>query len=635
MPAEAAPPDAVAPGATVSDPAAPRPHRRGRLVLAGAAAALLTLTAGAITAAAVAPPGRILPNVVVGDVAVGRLDAATARDLLLTSGGPAPTTPPSDLVLTTPDGVVLLATADLGLALDPAATVARALAVGRSGGPRDLIVRLRSLARRTVVAPVLAPDAAAVRAAVDGLADALDRPSDAGDVLIDARARAVRAIPPRRGVTVRRDEAVAALTRALTEGDRGAITLPADVVPAAAGPAAAEGLAARLRPALTSGLVLVADGRIVRVEGDDLADAITVVPGVDVDGRPAPMLRLDRWTIARSVGARLVAAFERDAVDARLVAPEPPRFAAMGSATFRPEPVAVELDPGRTSRRFRIERTARQLEAMIAEGRRSAAADLEESAPAVADADLLRHPLPTHLIGTFTTFHPAGADRTVNIRRLADTLDGALIAPGADLSVNAASGERRCEDGYLPAGTIVRGELVDTCGGGVSQLGTTAYNAAFFAGLPTVEWQPHSFYIGRYPMGREATLSYPVLDVRAVNDTDGWLLVRTSHTPTSVTVALYGVPRWAEVRAVHGVPRDPTPYTTELRPAEDLAPGAERVLQAGGDGFTIDVARERVPLDGGPVVVERRTTVYRPQTRIIEVGVAPAPDRDPTAPAER
>lgn len=602
------------------------PARRVGPLLAVGAVLLTAAVLAAGTAVAVARGGRILPGVTVAGVPVGGLDADGALARLGPALADAAAPPAAELVLTTPDGVVLLPTAELGIRPDPAATVARALAVGRSGRPEDLAVRLRSVARRAVgtsdVAPVLRADPDAVRAAVDRLAGGLDRTVSAGDVRVDPTTLAVTTEAPRRGVAVRRAEATAAILAAVATGDRAAVALPADVTPAPHTAEALEALAADLRGALATGLVLVADGRRVRVEPAELAAAVTVVAGADATG--APELRLDRTRLARTVGARLVAAFDRDAVDAVLVAPAPPRFTAMGTTAFRPAPAAVAVDPGRTERRFRMERTARQLEGMIRAGRRAAPADLLEIEPSITAADLARHPLPTHLLGTFTTFHPAGADRNENIRRLADAVDGALVAPGAELSVNGISGERRCEDGYLLAGTIVRGELVDTCGGGVSQFGTTAYNAAFFAGLPTPQWQPHSFHIGRYPMGREATLSFPLLDVRAVNDTEGWLLVRTSHTPTSVTVALYGVPRWAEVRAVHGEPVDPRPFPTELRPAPDLAPGQERVLQPGGDGFTIEVARELVPTGDGQTVVERTTTVYQPQTRIVEVGVAPA-----------
>ncbi len=599
------------------------PDHRRRLLVPLIVASLL-VTVGALSLVA-APPGRVLANTRVAGVTIGRLEPAAAlaavRDALERDPG---LRPPAELVVTTPDGVVRVPTDALGVRPDPEATLAAALSLGRAGAPGDLLVRLRALRTATEVPAVVRVDEAAVRAAVDALADRIERAPHAGDVRVDRRTLGVSVAPPQRGVRVRREEAVAALTAALAQRSRGAVALPAEVLPAPAGPDAAEALAELLRRALAADLLLVADGRSVTVAPADLAAAVTVRTGRDAAGRPVPELHLDRRVVADTLGPRITATFAREAEDARLAVPDPERFTAMGSAVARPVPVELVLDPGRTRRRFDAVRTARQLEALVASGRRVATVDLRETPAPRSPEDLARHPLPTHLLGTFTTFHPAGADRTVNIRRLADAVDGTLVPPGGELSVNGISGERRCEDGYLPAGTIVRGELVDTCGGGVSQFGTTTYNAAFFAGLPTPQWQPHSFYIGRYPMGREATLSFPDLDVRAVNDTDGWLLVRTSHTPTSVTVALYGRPRWAEVRAVHGEPRDPRPFPTELRPAPDLRPGAERVLQAGTDGFTIDVTRVLVPIDGGAPLTERRTTVYLPQTRIVEVGVPPA-----------
>jgi vancomycin resistance protein YoaR len=277
-------------------------------------------------------------------------------------------------------------------------------------------------------------------------------------------------------------------------------------------------------------------------------------------------------------------------------------------------------------------RTARQLETMIEAGERVAEADLLIIEPDVTAATFAAG-LPTHLLGTFTTFHPPGTPRSANIRRLAALLDGTLVAPGAVLSVNDVSGPRRCGDGFVMAGTIIRGELVDTCGGGISQFGTTLLNAGFFAGLPLEQWRPHSFFIARYPAGREATLTYPELDVRLRNDSDAWMVLRTATTPGSVTASLYGVPRWQEVIATHEPWRDPTLFPEVVRTASELAPGTSRVVQAGGDGFTVDVRRTRVPFTGTAATVERWRTVYVPQVRIVEVSESASlsPDDAPAA----
>jgi hypothetical protein len=68
------------------------------------------------------------------------------------------------------------------------------------------------------------------------------------------------------------------------------------------------------------------------------------------------------------------------------------------------------------------------------------------------------------------------------------------------------------------------------------------FNAAFDAGLPITARTNHALYIDHYPLGRDATVNYPDLDLRFVNDTEHWLLLRTFVGSGSLTVNLYGTP---------------------------------------------------------------------------------------------
>ena len=111
-------------------------------------------------------------------------------------------------------------------------------------------------------------------------------------------------------------------------------------------------------------------------------------------------------------------------------------------------------------------------------------------------------------IASFTTAYPRGEPRVTNIQRAAALLDGTIVPADGTFSLNVALGERTVEKGFVPAPTILDGRLVDTVGGGISQVATTLYNAAFFGGLELVAHSPHSFYIDRYPLGREATISW-------------------------------------------------------------------------------------------------------------------------------
>ena len=93
---------------------------------------------------------------------------------------------------------------------------------------------------------------------------------------------------------------------------------------------------------------------------------------------------------------------------------------------------------------------------------------------------------------------------------MADIVRGAVIEPGETFSINEYVGRRTIANGFVSAPIIGPGNKFDSdVGGGVSQFATTAFNAAFFAGMEIPEYQFHTIYIDRYPYGREATLAFP------------------------------------------------------------------------------------------------------------------------------
>ena len=142
----------------------------------------------------------------------------------------------------------------------------------------------------------------------------------------------------------------------------------------------------------------------------------------------------------------------------------------------------------------------------------------------------------------FTTYYNPGEPRVANIHRIADIVDGTLVLPGKEFSMNDVVGPRTLEKGFVVAGAIRDGKHVDEVGGGVSQFATTTFNAAYFCGLDITTYQAHSEYFTRYPIGREATMGYPAPDLSFVNDTPYGILIDTSYTDTSVTVTMWSRP---------------------------------------------------------------------------------------------
>ena len=149
-------------------------------------------------------------------------------------------------------------------------------------------------------------------------------------------------------------------------------------------------------------------------------------------------------------------------------------------------------------------------------------------------------------VGSFTTSYTPGQSRVTNIRLIAELTQGVILQPGETFSLNEHVGRRTTDKGFVPAGTIVNGHLVDSVGGGISQFATTLFNAAFFGGLEFERYQAHSIYFSRYPYGREATISWPAPQLEITNPTPHAVLIWPTSTTNSVTVDLYST-KWAEV----------------------------------------------------------------------------------------
>lgn len=227
---------------------------------------------------------------------------------------------------------------------------------------------------------------------------------------------------------------------------------------------------------------------------------------------------------------------------------------------------------------------------------------------------------PDDRISSFTTRYPCCQPRVTNIKRAAALLDGTVIRPGGMFSMNAALGRRTRARGFVAAPQISGGLLVDSVGGGISQVATTIYNAAFLAGLELVEHTPHSFYISRYPKGREATISWggPELVIRNDWEAPARLRVRTSDT--AITVSVFSSRLGRRIEAASGEPyryeRPGTMYVVNYR----LPPGARRPVQpAGGPGFSISYTRA-VFQHANLRRRERFRVRYDPVHAVVEVG---------------
>jgi len=256
-----------------------------------------------------------------------------------------------------------------------------------------------------------------------------------------------------------------------------------------------------------------------------------------------------------------------------------------------------------------------------------------------------------HLVSQFTTYHRCCQNRVTNIHLLADIIDGAIVLPGEEFSINEYVGQRDTARGFLPDHTIVQGKMVDTIGGGVSQFATTFYNAMYWGGYEDVTHSPHSYYFSRYPEGHEATISWPAPNLVFRNDSDAAVLIKTSYTDTSLTVSFYGNNGGRTVvgeqkngrlhtevtsegdatarKVTSSVsPRfDETEPETEYTANDTLLPGEEIVNVKGRVGWTVIVTRN-IEYPNGHVETEEWRVRYRPQPREIEVNSCMIPPEE-------
>ena len=380
-----------------------------------------------------------------------------------------------------------------------------------------------------------------------------------------------------------------------------------------------------------------------------LADQLVGGPITLTIADPPATLRLSPGELLDAFTAVVEDTSMNPTLDPTVLGPRFDELREAFSATFKNAELLVSADdvvtivPGETGLRVDDERIVQALvDASAAPGRAGVLPVVADAAPDITVADLEALKI-NHVVSAFTTYHDCCQNRVTNIHLMADTIDGIIVMPGETFSVNDTVGQRTAEKGYLPAGTIVNGEIEDTLGGGVSQFATTTYNAIFWGGYTDVTHKPHSIYFSRYPEGIEATLDYPSIDLAFRNDTDGAVYIKVDYTDTSLTIKLLGdnsgrsiigeqrsgttnITIAAEGDAanaviVTGSVSDRYGFTspdTVYQANAELEPGTTETIQSGREGWSVTIVRIMTSPDGTENTQEW-VARYRSQPHIIEI----------------
>ena len=540
--------------------------------------------------------GRVLPGVWVHTVSLSGMDHAEAKQALSGIEGRLLGTPITAVL----DANVFSAKAsDIELRVDYEGTLSAALGAGREGGYLDQFVAwLRGWARPTEVALRFAFD----DLALEGLLESwelrsLNLPSEGG--LRQELGRIV-AEPPRPGQRIDR-AATAAELRTLWGVRLRPLSLRTLRVVPLLTPSAAQSAAERARAAVSGPIKLTAP--------DGVAEFVVA---------PAE-LRLLLRTRPNAAAARLELYFDPIELEGKLGSLRAKLERPPVDASFEVDgPKRVRVVPGRSGTRLVARDVAlAMMHAAVAPARIGPLPVQHDAEPSLTTEEARALGI-VKLVGSFTTRHACCQPRVKNIHRMADLLDGVVIRPNATFSVNEHVGPRTVERGFVSAPGIEEGEMVDSVGGGVSQVATTLYNAVFWAGYDIVQRQPHSYWFPRYPMGHEATLSWPKPDLVFENDADGGLLIKTHYSKTSVTVMLYGVDSGRKVEASVSRRSEFVEPPVDLVPDQSVPPDEEKVREGGSKGWSV-IATRVVRYPDGQKKEEKRKVIYKPRARRLAV----------------
>ncbi|CCG04171.1 VanW family protein [Blastococcus saxobsidens] len=592
------PSDHRPPAGSPRGPRGPWWRRRTALVPAG----LLAVLAAAYGVDLLAASGEIPRNTVVAGVDVGGLAPARAAQLLEEELAPRVV---ADHTVTAADVTGTLSPATAGITLDVARTVDAA-----EDQPLNPWTRLVTVFSDREVEPVITGEETALAAQIEGIAAQVDRAPQDATIAIEGTTPSV--VEPADGRALDRDGAAEAITDALASGGDPSvpIELPVDVTRVDVDVQEAERvLEETVTPALSAPVRVVSQdgGTSAEVPVEAIAAALTFTP--QDDGELA--VGLDAPALQAALGDEL-GAFGTPAQDARFEV-------SGGAVTVVPSVDGTGIAPAQLVEQL--------LPVLDDEAPRSVTAELgpvpAEFTTAEAEALGIREE-----ISSFTTRigNPASGE---NIRVVAKEVDGAVIMPGETFSLNGFTGPRGTAQGYVEAGVINNGEFTTAVGGGISQFATTMFNAVFFAGLEDVFHKPHSYYISRYPAGREATVYYDSIDLTWRNDGDTGVYVDTAWTPESLTVTFYGTERY-EIQSVSS-----ERYNIRQPVVQDKPDSPTCEPQSGSTGFDITVTRIfRDLTTGAELKRENFVTRYAAEPIINCVPAEPpAPAPEGTAPS--
>jgi len=491
------------------------------------------------------------------------------------------------------DSVWVASPADLGMVFDAGTSVQRAYGLGRQGGLlTNMATEINAWQGGLYIGPVILFDARVAHAYLENIANQIDRPVVEADLHLNGTQ--VVYSPGQTGRLLNVDQTLANLLVQLKTFQDGDLPLVIEEHAPAIMDASAQ--AESLRQALSAPLTLnitnpqKGDPGPWTISQADLAGMMSV-GRVKLDSGWQYQVSLDTKSIQLFL-EQIAPLVDQGSMNARFYYND----ASGQLVLYQPAVIGRKLD---------VAITRDTIAQAVFQGHHEIPLVLKVDQPAVTDNATAASLGITGLVSSYTSyFRGSGAARLQNIDAARKQFYGLLIPPNTTFSMGDAIGNISLDNGYAEALIIYNGKTITGVGGGVCQVSTTLFRTAFFAGYPIVERNAHAYRVYYYEQtstgldplmaGLDATVYFPLVDLKFTNDRPYWLLMETyfSAKDDSLTWKFYSGDdghkvTWKNLGLMNVVPA-PDPLFQEN---PDLPPGTCHQTDYAGDGADITVVR--------------------------------------------
>jgi vancomycin resistance protein YoaR len=509
---------------------------------------------------------------------------------------------------------------ELGLRTDFGPVAESAILLGHRGSlPQNLVEQARCLLFGCDLGTEAQFDALVAQSYLSWLAPQVDRPPRDASVRIDGLRVVVT--PAQNGRALDGATMVERMRQRVLGGNHDDIPLAfRETTPLITNVETAQALAESL---LAAPLFLTFNGRSWAIDQATLAGMVTIQSQQDADGKLRLVTLLDHKqmvaqmkVIARDINQPARDARFRFNVDSGTLTP---LVTSQSGQTLDPEAAAKQIEQQLLANTARVPGSAKELI-----NARLLALPVNVVKPTIAMEDASKFGIKELVSQGVSNFKGSTPGRIQNVRTATAQFDGVVVPPGGTFSFDQYLGEVVEANGYDDAYVIFQDRTVLGPGGGVCQVSTTVFRAAFWAGFPIVERWAHAYRVGYYepPVGFDATVFAPSVDLKFKNDTDAYLLIqpKLDTRTTTLTFNFYGTKpnRTVEMEdpiTEKVIPHGPAIYTDD----PTLKKGVTKQVDTAHDGMDVTVWRT-IKVNGQVAKKDKFFSRYDPWVARYQVG---------------